>query len=108
MRISDWSSDVCSSDLCIFPEEPRRRAAESLGVPGPAACPSAPGRVSLRSGSGAGATVEQYRDGRSEERRVGNGCVSTCRFRWSPYQKIKKHESNYKSTSKDTNIKKTE
>src|SRR3546814_11530832 len=23
--------------------------------------------------------------GRSEERRVGNECVSTCRFRWSPY-----------------------
>src|SRR3546814_19084912 len=23
-------------------------------------------------------------DGRSEERRVGNECVSTCRYRWSP------------------------
>src|SRR3546814_12270850 len=23
---------------------------------------------------------------RSEERRVGKECVSTCRFRWSPYQ----------------------
>src|SRR3546814_11852327 len=22
---------------------------------------------------------------RSEERRVGTGCVSTCRYRWSPY-----------------------
>src|SRR3546814_11815053 len=27
---------------------------------------------------------------RSEERRVGTGCVSTCRFRWSPYHKKKK------------------
>src|SRR3546814_14395777 len=25
-------------------------------------------------------------DTRSEERRVGKGCVSTCRSRWSPYQ----------------------
>src|SRR3546814_16343261 len=25
------------------------------------------------------------RDGRSEERRVGKECVSTCRSRWSPY-----------------------
>src|SRR3546814_14048876 len=24
-------------------------------------------------------------DGRSEERRVGKECVSTCRYRWSPY-----------------------
>src|SRR3546814_16267057 len=29
-------------------------------------------------------------DGRSEERRVGNECVSTCRSRWSPYHEKKK------------------
>src|SRR3546814_13156850 len=28
---------------------------------------------------------------RSEERRVGNECVSTCRSRWSPYHAKKKH-----------------
>src|SRR3546814_13172642 len=28
---------------------------------------------------------------RSEERRVGKECVSTCRYRWSPYHKKKKH-----------------
>src|SRR3546814_18090579 len=28
-------------------------------------------------------------DRRSEDRRVGNECVSTCRFRWSPYHKKK-------------------
>src|SRR3546814_6057037 len=27
----------------------------------------------------------KWRTGRSEERRVGKECVSTCRFRWSPY-----------------------
>src|SRR3546814_16448019 len=30
------------------------------------------------------------RDRRSEERRVGEGCVSTCRSRWSPYHSKKK------------------
>src|SRR3546814_10962476 len=28
--------------------------------------------------------------GRSEERSVGTECVSTCRFRWSPYDETKK------------------
>src|SRR3546814_12916624 len=28
---------------------------------------------------------------RSEERRVGNACASTCRFRWSPYHENKKN-----------------
>src|SRR3546814_16021421 len=30
-------------------------------------------------------------DDRSEERRVGKECVSTCRYRWSPHHKKKKH-----------------
>src|SRR3546814_18835461 len=30
------------------------------------------------------------RDARSEERRVGNECVSTCNYRWSPSNKKKK------------------
>src|SRR3546814_17749196 len=34
------------------------------------------------------------RAGRSEERRVGKECVSTCRSRWSPYQ-LKKKEPKY-------------
>src|SRR3546814_12739119 len=33
-------------------------------------------------------------DGRSEERRVGNECVSTCRSRWSPYHTKKKKQTN--------------
>src|SRR3546814_17918519 len=36
---------------------------------------------------------------RSEARRVGNECVSTCRSRWSPY--------NYKNTTKKTTTQKT-
>src|SRR3546814_14588780 len=33
---------------------------------------------------------------RSEERRVGNACVSTCRFRWSPYHEKNKKKQNTK------------
>src|SRR3546814_8173903 len=62
MRISDWSSDVCSSDLADSsrPSLPPIRAAAShfRGI---------------------------SRSPRSEERRVGKECVSTCRSRWSPY-----------------------
>src|SRR3546814_19331225 len=32
---------------------------------------------------------------RSEERRVGKGCVSTCRSRWSPYHYKKKHQKQH-------------
>src|SRR3546814_19398413 len=31
-------------------------------------------------------------EGRSEERRVGKECVSTCRSRWSPYHSKKKNK----------------
>src|SRR3546814_3349129 len=59
MRISDWSSDVCSSDLQGSRPGPDRQDRH------------------LPHGTGAGL--------RSEERRVGKECVSTCRSRWSPY-----------------------
>src|SRR3546814_5821784 len=92
MRISDWSSDVCSSDLLAFRElgmqgtmetEAARRdqdrglhAHRSLGEGGVA---------HLQARGGADAAVEQTDRQRSEERRVGKECVSTCRSRWSPY-----------------------
>src|SRR3546814_16763278 len=38
---------------------------------------------------------------RSEERRVGKGCVSTCRSRWSPYHKKKKESTNEKHCLQD-------
>src|SRR3546814_2667339 len=59
MRISDWSSDVCSSDLLVV------ESTEWLS----------PHLVRVVAGG----------SGRSEERRVGTECVSTCRSRWSPY-----------------------
>src|SRR3546814_18794850 len=75
MRISDWSSDVCSSDL-------RRRRTRT----------SRHGDVQhlVRTAVVVGApTVHR----RSEERRVGKECVSTCRSRWSPYHYIKKNNT---------------
>src|SRR3546814_4791492 len=70
MRISDWSSDVCSSDLFLAIEMTRRRLASTI---------SFLARRALAS------PLAMARLMRSEERRVGKECVSTCRSRWSPY-----------------------
>src|SRR3546814_9397065 len=65
MRISDWSSDVCSSDLGDGWTTDDNIDFECVGIrPATRRPPRAP---------------------RSEERRVGKECVSTCRSRWSPY-----------------------
>src|SRR3546814_11921391 len=123
MRISDWSSDVCSSDLISLP-----RVGPSLdgSIPGrthtvtyPPASPSMTVQFDSPQGNTAAqqssvwnqpqqdplaifnpavegpnevATVDQRhvdangrRELRSEERPLGNECVSTCRSRWSPY-----------------------
>src|SRR3546814_12192051 len=39
-------------------------------------------------------------EGRSEERRVGKECVSTCRSRWSPYHSKKQRNKNNKTQVK--------
>src|SRR3546814_10280615 len=82
MRISDWSSDVCSSDLksCAHNEGPGRN-------PGAFVCSSLYGAGSAvrRLASHVRASARFSRSNRSEERRVGKECVSTCRSRWSPY-----------------------
>src|SRR3546814_12092328 len=131
MRISDWSSDVCSSDLRA---RPLRRSQEKYGTwqalrSGPCieelqhrvgcrdgfrihlirtlgldhadqlldhidvrsfqrplrqrAKAVQARRAGLRRAAGGGFEVEVFT--RSEERRVGKECVSTCRSRWSPY-----------------------
>src|SRR3546814_9907436 len=73
MRISDWSSDVCSSDL----QHPAQHA-RSI---------DARWRLLRRLASARGDRTQA----RSEERRVGKECVSTCRSRWSPYHYKKNH-----------------
>src|SRR3546814_7172144 len=88
MRISDWSSDVCSSDLLAkqhgVSRSVTREAVKML---------TAKGLLSARPRQG---TIVQ----RSEERRVGKECVSTCRSRWSPYHQ-KKNITRY-ITNKST------
>src|SRR3546814_18602816 len=110
MRISDWSSDVCSSDL--------KRTGEFIGETGcdisvqvcetdiyrpdanEQACLTSPWHRSYQNGKrfpneflhGKDPSlgyrcwlVRSAKPHRSEERRVGKECVSTCRSRWSPY-----------------------
>src|SRR3546814_13320472 len=97
MRISDWSSDVCSSDLAGLDFLPRQglddqaaqcrreREAEEIargraGEYAEACCAAGEARDPRR----ADRDVEQ--DGTSAERRVGTECVSTGRSRGSPYK----------------------
>src|SRR3546814_2711639 len=93
MRSSDWSSDVCSSDLL---GRGNIMATNAIGATGSSAkLDVSHKRVILASSLG---TVFEWYDfylygslaviigkQRPEERRVGNVCVSTCRIRWSQY-----------------------
>src|SRR3546814_11684709 len=108
MRISYWSSDVCSSDL-----EGGDGAEQADGPGGGAQFDGddqhrTPVRVRLVEDVGdageAGEIAEQRRPlrpvaDRSEERRGGNEWVSTCRSRWSPYHKKKKPKCTRLMTS---------
>src|SRR3546814_16220446 len=121
MRISDWSSDVCSSDLGHAASEASRggkgyaldgfrvEMADHFDDDTPVVSRSKfaveLGETVGKAGDHDAATYRQhgalmkfvvivrqsqlmgYRQfsARSDERRVGNGGVSTCRFRWSPY-----------------------
>src|SRR3546814_2631638 len=107
-RISDWSSDVCSSDLAVLTfslvvlspqaarpseaasaseraivldmgETPSRRTKSVQVSPGESPPPLCPAVATRNDLS----SVTQ--SPRSEERRVGKECVSTVRSRWSPY-----------------------
>src|SRR3546814_16049619 len=97
MRISDWSSDVCSSDLAkerpnltihthavtdrVLFEGKRAVGVRYLRGREQPHVARARREVLLCSGAIASPQILQ----RSEERRVGNECVSTCRSRCSPY-----------------------
>src|SRR3546814_16733375 len=101
MRISDWSSDVCSSDLLSLPAWRPRRVrrlirrswARRLRKGGIAVKRRAGLSFSLISRYFCKLRESRCRilcDFRSEERRLGKECVSTCRSRWSPYNLQKK------------------
>src|SRR3546814_3377914 len=92
MRISDWSSDVCSSDLDRAQLDAlRERLLASLATDVDTALGSGNAESSVAAWQRwqeAIATLDATLDPnviRSEERRVGKECVSTCRSRWSPY-----------------------
>src|SRR3546814_20056389 len=113
MRISDWSSDVCSSDLrnvCLIPASAHGTnpaSAQLAGMDVVVVASDANGNVDLADlraklaqvGDHLAALMITYPSThgvfeesitqicdlvRSEERRVGKECVSTCRSRWSP------------------------
>src|SRR3546814_20155076 len=103
MRISDWSSDVCSSDLpqreqaagdrarCrrrLRLQDLLLRGGDRLHLGGQEGAPS--GQVDGR----ALGELLLGRPRRSEERRVGTACVSTCRSRRSPFLSKKKNSKN--------------
>src|SRR3546814_14081681 len=96
MRISDWSSDVCSSDLAVhgicgnFFYDPAQDAEVMMNDP---AYLRAPTIFAAFQQAGATDAVVTAKDKlrrllghglRSEERRGGKECVSTCRSRGSP------------------------
>src|SRR3546814_18944043 len=100
MRISDWSSDVCSSDLdASFDKVILSGAKRAEDVAPVAISPvgydtafndvmagESIGRIIYRGKTGMiGGHISFDLQVRSEERRVGKEGVSTCRSRWSPY-----------------------
>src|SRR3546814_2656280 len=90
MRISDWSSDVCSSDLPGLANAFSPFVVRDIRVEGIQRVD--PGTIFSYLPVKVGETFTQEEASqaiqklyRSEERRVGKECVSTCRSRWSPY-----------------------
>src|SRR3546814_16917381 len=96
MRISDWSSDVCSSDLWLPPPENEswtpstpspKNSTHNQPAPRPATTPKPPNHTDT-------ARPGQRKPRRSEERREGKECVSTCRYRWPQDHEKKKDYDN--------------
>src|SRR3546814_14236708 len=110
MRISDWSSDVCSSDLRVlrFRGDDERHScavwkSDKLRVEEIALDCVGKRHGGTRDFDDIHAGQQATEIGieifiRSEKRRVGKECVSTCRSRWSPYhnkkQDTKIHQNN--------------
>src|SRR3546814_14768112 len=112
MRISDWSSDVCSSDLIAAWQ--RRWYGLALAwlvcVAGWLAVERIPDRYQSSAQVNIDTTsmlrplmagiAADLSAGRSEERREGKECGSTCRSRWSPYHYKKKRQDKKIRTDK--------
>src|SRR3546814_19679344 len=98
MRISDWSSDVCSSDLYVVTLRSAHYNSATRGIDGIMFAETARGGALDRLAIGLSGlclvhclasavlvAVLASAAGRSEERRVGTACVSSCRSGWWPY-----------------------
>src|SRR3546814_20235250 len=114
MRISDWSSDVCSSDpMTVYVGDKPFSSVRAVLQEQVSSVADSSGQAVKRSLKGEAVIIEansrtyyallgkpdepEYGQKvanyallplvpeRSEERRVGKECVSTCRSRWSPY-----------------------
>src|SRR3546814_15432491 len=101
MRISDWSSDVCSSDLVLNFFQPLVVGGGPVfgieldtAVGDHLQCDVGNAFSWMQRGgrSGFAHGHEPLVGQRSEERRVGKECVSKCRSRWSPNHSIKKEQ----------------
>src|SRR3546814_13749104 len=118
MRISDWSSDVCSSDLwrtasasaslsrVLPPASEVRSACINTGrsissftgtSDRPMSVPMS--RPTLALSTDGGGVRGGTPGTRSEERRVGKECVSTCSSRWSPYHYTQHKTHQYNSSA---------
>src|SRR3546814_4822385 len=84
IRISDWSSDVCSSDLDAAADDadPGQRDAQRRARGGGGRRWRHADTPGMRADARGVAAVRASPRGRSEERRVGKECVSTGRSRW--------------------------
>src|SRR3546814_13057335 len=104
MRISDWSSDVCSSDLETAAQVGGTSVPLDVGDPYAWRCV-----VDHITGQGLSLSAALFNAGvalgeadvvtldlRSAERRVGKECVSTCLSRWPPYHYKKKPRTQQK------------
>src|SRR3546814_16130478 len=117
MRISDWSSDVCSSDLDVFllmlfgarvtdvVNIERQRFRQIVETEQFQFRIISPFRLGLGQFSHSSYDTDRLtpkapdtgaNPWRSEERRVGKECVSMCRSRWSPFHKKKKRKKKYR------------
>src|SRR3546814_18657134 len=103
MRISDWSSDVCSSDLPPFvrakhapvdrhlqrvklsPIQPKRAVMVAVARDRQDGGDARACGIKLERKRNVGNKPVRRAIIRSEERRVGKECVSTCRSSWRPY-----------------------
>src|SRR3546814_12248191 len=104
MRISDWSSDVCSSDLDYMISSANPLASQAgariLAAGGSATDALIAAQMVLNlvepqsSGVGGGAFIVRYDAARSEKRRVGNECVSPSYYRGSTDHEKKKSKTD--------------